>query len=228
MTFHSYGISLPCCTSSCPLALVVCGICPVACDTLLCATQRGNVFPSCFCFFCYNHCKFIKIPSQIQPSCPLFFAKEPLFVVFFYTIAGNPVPRAMPHRSLVPNSSLCIPRNDAAASGWGRNALPDDPSHGKTKKRSALHGHTQRAAMANAMRCMGTCTALRFRGQNCGALAAADRGSESQALPMPEERLPRHHHLRRLGWTKAVTGQKNRSAPPRLPHWPRKTGMVRR
>lgn len=134
----------------------------------------------------------------------------------------------MPHRSLVPNSSPCIPRSDAAASVRGRNALPDDPTHGKTKKRTALHGHTQRAAMANAMRCMDTCTALRFRGQNCGALAAADRGSESQALPMPEERLPLRHHLRRPGWTKAVPGQKNRSAPPRLPHWPRKTGMVRR
>lgn len=166
---------------------------------------------------------------MINPTTlPTFFAKEPLFVVFFYTFAGNPLPRAMPYRSLVPNSSPCIPRSDAAASVRGRNALPDDPTHGKTKKRTALHGHTQRAAMANAMRCMGTCTALRFRGQNCGALAAAGRGSESQALPMPEERLPRHHHLRRPGWTKAVPGQKNRSAPPRLPYLPRKTGMVRR
>lgn len=136
--------------------------------------------------------------------------------------------RAMPHRSLVPNSSLCIPRSDAAASGRGRNALPDDPSHGKTKRVSALYRLSQHAAMANAMRCMGTCTALRFRGQNCGALTAADRGSESQAVPMPEERLPLHHHLRRPGWAKAVTGQKKQSAPPHLPHLPRKTGIVRR
>lgn len=76
MTFHPYGNSLPCCTSSGPLALVVCGVCPVACDTLLCAAQRGNVFPSCFCFFCYNHGKFIKIPLQIQPSYPLFLPKN--------------------------------------------------------------------------------------------------------------------------------------------------------
>lgn len=59
----------------------------------------------------------------------------------------------MPHRSLAPNSSLCIPRNDAAASGRGRNALPDDPTHGKTK---------------NAARCMGIRSALRWRMQ-CAA-----------------------------------------------------------
>lgn len=138
------------------------------------------------------------------------------------------MPRAMPHRSLVPNSSLCIPRSNAAASGRGRNALSDDPTHGKTKNaarcmgiRSALRWRMQCAAWAHAPHCV-------FGGQNCGALAAADRGSESQAVPMPEERLPLRHHLRRPGWTKAVTGQKNRSAPPRLPHLPRKTRMVRR
>lgn len=63
----------------------------------------------------------------------------------------------MPHRSLMPNSSLCIPRSDAAASGRGRNALPDDPSHGKTK---------------NAARCMGIRSALRWRMQ-CAAWAHA-------------------------------------------------------
>lgn len=83
---------------------------------------------------------------------PTFLPKEPHFAVFFYTIAGNPLPRAMPHRSPVPNSSLCTPRSDAAASVRGRNALPDDPTHGKTK--------TQRAAWAYAARCDGKCNAL--------------------------------------------------------------------
>lgn len=63
----------------------------------------------------------------------------------------------MPHRSLVPNSSPCIPRSDAAASGRVRNALPDDPTHGKTK---------------NAARCMGIRSALRWRMQ-CAAWAHA-------------------------------------------------------
>lgn len=156
MTFHSYGISLPCCTSSGPLALVVCGICPVACDTLLCAAQRGNVFPSCFCFLLQS--LQIYQDSVINPAIlPTFFAKEPFFAVFFYTIAGNPLPRAMPHQSLVPNSSLCIPRSDAAASELGRNTQPDDPTHGKTK---------------NARRCMGIRSALRWQMQ-CAAWAHA-------------------------------------------------------
>lgn len=88
---------------------------------------------------------------------PTFLPKEPHFAVFFYTIAGNPLPRAMPHRSPVPNSSLCTPRSDAAASVRGRNALPDDPTHGKTK---------------NARRCMGIRSALRWQMQ-CAAWAHA-------------------------------------------------------
>lgn len=222
MTFHSYGISLPCCTSSSPLALVVCGICSVACDTLLCAAQRGNVFPSCFCFFAIIIANLSRFCDKSNHPAH-FFAQRTAFCCIFLYNCQKYFLRPVPHRSLVPNSSLCIPRSDDAASGPGRNAQPNSPLPRRKEKRSALRWRMQRAAMANAMHCMGTCTALRFRGHNCGALAAAGRGCESQALPMPEERLPLRHHLRRLGWTKAVPGQKNRSAPPRLPYLPRKT-----
>ena len=151
---------------------------------------------------------------------PTFFAKEPLFAVFFYTIAeifcSVPCPTEVwcpihrcAYRGVMPQHRY----------GDGMRCLTSRP----TVKRK-----TQRAAVTNAARCDGKCTALRFREQNCGALAAAGRGCESQALPMPEERLPLRHHLRRLGWTKAVPRQKNRSAPPRLPYLSRKTGMVRR
>lgn len=156
MTFHPYGNSLPCCTSSGPLALVVCGICPIAYDTLLCATQRGNVFPSCFCFFVIIMANLLRF--RYKSNHPThFFCQRTAFCGIFLYDCRNPLPRAMPHRSLVPNSSLCIPRSDSAASGRGQNALPDDPTHGKTK---------------NAARCMGIRSALRWRMQ-CAAWAHA-------------------------------------------------------
>lgn len=95
---------------------------------------------------------------MINPTTlPTLFAKEPLFAVFFHTIAGKVFPRPMPHRSPVPNSSLCIPRSDAAASGLGRDAQPDAPAHGEKK---------------NAARCDDECSALRWRMQ-CTAWAHA-------------------------------------------------------
>lgn len=122
----------------------------------LCSTTRER-FPLMLLFFLLQSLQIYQ-DSVINPTIlPTFFTKEPLFAVFSYTIAGNPLPRAMPHRSLMPNSSLCIPRSDAAASGWGRNALSDDPTHGKTK---------------NAARCMGIRSALRWRMQ-CAAGAHA-------------------------------------------------------
>ena len=112
---------------------------------------------------------------------PTFFAKEPLFAIFFYTIAGNPLPGAMPHRSPVPNSSLRIPRSDAAASVRGRNALPDDPTHGKTK---------------NARRCMGIRSALRWQMQ-CAAWAHAPHcvfGSRTAGLWLQRAEGVSHRH----------------------------------
>lgn len=83
--------------------------------------------------------------------------KEPLFAVFFHTIARKVLPRPMPRRSPVPDSSLCIPRSDAAASEPGRDAQPDTPSHGEKE---------------NAARCDDECSALRWRMQ-CTAWAHA-------------------------------------------------------
>lgn len=152
MTFHSYGISLPCCTSSCPLALVVCGICPVACDTLLCATQRGNVFPSCFCFFCYNHCKFIKIPSQIQPSCPLFLPKNRF--LWYFSIRLQEIRCPVP----CPTEAWC-PIHHCAYRGM----MPqhrDGCGMRCPMTRPTVRQKTQRAAWAYAVRCDGECNAL--------------------------------------------------------------------
>ena len=112
---------------------------------------------------------------------PTFLPKEPHFAVFFYTIAGNPLPRAMPHRSPVPNSSLCTPRSDAAASVRGRNALPDDPTHDKTK---------------NARRCMGIRSALRWQMQ-CAAWAHAPHcvfGSRTAGLWLQRAEGVSHRH----------------------------------
>ena len=156
MILHSLGISLPCCTSSGPLALVVCGICLVACDTLLCAAQRGNVFPSCFCFFVLIIANLSRFCDKSNhPS--YFFAQRTAFCRIFPYNCRKSFPCPMPHRSPVPNSSPCIPRSDAAASGPGRNAQPDAPSHGEKK---------------NAARCDDECSALRWRMQ-CTAWAHA-------------------------------------------------------
>lgn len=158
---------------------------------------------------------------------PTFFAKEPLFAVFFYTIAKIFCPVPCP-------TEVWCPIHHCAYRGM----MPqhrDGCGMRCPMTRPTVRQKTQRAAWAYAVRCDGECNALHghmhrtaFSGAELRGLAAADRGSESQALPMPEERLPLRHHLRRPRWTKAVPGQKNRSAPPRLPHWPRKTRMVRR
>lgn len=178
----------------------------------LCSTTRER-FPLMLLFFCYNHGKFIKIPLQIQPSYPLFLPKNRFLWYFSMQLQEIRCPVPCPTEVWCPIHHYAY-----------RGVMPQHRDGGRM--RCPMTRPTVR--QKNAARCMGTCTALRFRGQNCGALAAADRGSESQAVPMPEERLPLRHHLRRPGWTKAVTGQKNRSAPPRLPHLPRKTRMERR
>lgn len=96
----------------------------------------------------------------------------------------------MPHRSLVPNSSLCIPRNDAAASGRGRNALPDDPTHGKTKNaarcigyRSALRWRMQCAAWAHAPHCV-------FGGRTAGLWLQQTEGVSHRQCQCPRKGFP--------------------------------------
>lgn len=142
--------------------------------------NEGTFSPHAFVFLLQS--LQIYQDSVINPTIlPTFFAKEPFFAVFFYTIAGNPLPRAMPHRSLVPNSSPCIPRSDAAASVRGRNALPDDPTHGKTK---------------NARRCMGIRSALRWQMQ-CAAWAHAPHcvfGSRTAGLWLQRAEGVSHRH----------------------------------
>lgn len=156
MTFLSYGISLPCCTSSSPLALVVCGICLVACDTLLCAAQRGNVFPSCFCFFAIiiaNLSRQIYQDSVINPTIlPTFFAKEPLFAVFFYTIAEIFCPVPCPTEVWCPIHHCAYPGvMPQHRYGDGMRCLMTRPT---------VRQKTQRAAWAYAARCDGKCNAL--------------------------------------------------------------------
>lgn len=129
---------------------------------------------------------------MINPTTlPTFFAKEPLFVVFFYTFAGNPLPRAMPYQSLVPNSSLRVPRSDAAASVRGRNALPDDPTHGETKNarccmgiRSALRWRMQCAAWAHAPHCV-------FGGRTAGLWLQRTEGVSHRQYQCPRKGFPR-------------------------------------
>lgn len=142
--------------------------------------NEGTFSPHAFVFLLQS--LQIYQDSVINPTIlPTFFTKEPLFAVFSYTIAGNPLPRAMPRRSLVSNSSPCIPRSDAAASVRGRNALPDDPTHGKTK---------------NARRCMGIRSALRWQMQ-CAAWAHAPHcvfGSRTAGLWLQRAEGVSHRH----------------------------------
>lgn len=134
----------------------------------------------------------------------------------------------MPYRSLVPNSSPCIPRSDAAASGWGRNALPDDPTHGKTK---------------NAARCMGIRSALRWRMQ-CAAWTHAPHcvfGGKTAGLWLQRTEGVSHRHCQcpRKGFPCAIISAGRDGPKPCqgrkiglrhlvCPICPGKRGMVRR
>lgn len=152
MTFHSYGISLPCCTSSSPLALVVCGVCPVACDTLLCAAQRGNVFPLMLLFFYYNHGKFIKIPLQIQPSYPLFLPKNRFLRYFSIRLLEILCPVPCPTEAWCPIHHCAY-----------RGVMPQHRDGGGMRcpmTRPTVRQKTHRAAWAYAARCDGECNAL--------------------------------------------------------------------
>ena len=148
--------------------------------------NEGTFSPHAFVFLLQS--SQIYQDSVTNPTIlPTFFAKEPLFSVFFYTIDGNPVPRALPHRSLVPNSSLRVPRSDAAASGRGRNALSDDPTHGKTKNtarcigyRSALRWRMQCAAWAHAPHCI-------FGGRTAGLWLQRTEGVSHRQYQYPRK-----------------------------------------
>ena len=54
---------------------------------------------------------------------------------------------------------------------------------------SALHVPTQRAAMTDAARCDGLCTALHHRAGNCVGRRAAVRGGEAGSLACTAERV---------------------------------------
>lgn len=152
MTFHSYGISLPCCTSSGPLALVVCGICPVACDTLLCAAQRGNVFPSCFCFFAIIIANLLRFRHKFNHPAHFFCQRTAFCGIFLYDCRKSGAPCHAP-------TEVWCPIHHCAYRGM----MPqhrDGCGMRCPMTRPTVRQKTQRAAWAYAARCDGECNAL--------------------------------------------------------------------
>lgn len=148
MTFHPYGNSLPCCTSSGPLALVVCGICPIAYDTLLCATQRGNVFPSCFCFFAIIIANLLRFRNKSNHPAHFFLPKNRF--LWYFSIRLQEIRCPVP----CPTEAWC-PIHHCAYRGvmpqpWDRGGM----------RRPTVRQKTQCAAWAYAARCDGKCNAL--------------------------------------------------------------------
>lgn len=151
MTFLSYGNSLPCCTSSGPLALGVCGICLVACDTLLCAAQRGNVFPSCFCFFAIiiaNLSRFCDKSNHLAH----FFCQRTFLQYFSIRLLEILCPVPCPTKVWRPIHRCAHPGvMPQHRYGDGMRCLMTRPT---------VRQKTQRAAWAYAARCDGKCNAL--------------------------------------------------------------------
>ena len=157
MTFLSYGISLPCCTSSSPLALVVCGICLVACDTLLCAAQRGNVFPSCFCFFAIITANLSRFCDKSNHPAHFFLPKNRFLRYFSIRLLEILYPVPCPTEVWCPNHRCAYPGVMTQPRDRDGMRSPIPPSHGEKK---------------NAAHCDGECSALRWRMQ-CTAWAHA-------------------------------------------------------
>ena len=143
----------------------------------LCSTTRER-FPLMLLFFAIIIANLSRFCDKSNHPAHFFCQRTAFCGIFLYD-CRNLLPRAMPHRSLVPNSSLRIPRSDDAASVRGRNALPDDPTHGKTK---------------NAARCMGIRSALRWQMQ-CAAWAHAPHcvfGSRTAGLGLQRAEAVSH------------------------------------
>lgn len=152
MILHSLGISLPYCTSSGPLALVVCGICPVACDTLLCAAQRGNVFPSCFCFFAIIIANLSRFCDKSNHPAHFFLPKNRFLWYFSIRLLEILCPVPCPTEVLCPIHRCAHPRVMLQPRYWdGMRCLMTRPT---------VRQKTQRAAWAYAARCDGKCNAL--------------------------------------------------------------------
>lgn len=152
MTFLSYGISLPCCTSSGPLALVVCGICQVACDTLLSAAQRGNVFPSCFCFFAIIIANLLRFRNKSNHPAHFFLPKNRFLWYFSIRLLEILCPVPCP-------TEVWCPIHHCAYRG-----MMPQPRDGDGMRcpmtRPTVRQKTQHAASAIAARCDGECNAL--------------------------------------------------------------------
>ena len=112
----------------------------------LCSTTRER-FPLMLLFFCYNHCKFIKIPSQIQPSCPLFLPKNRF--LWYFSIRLQEIRCPVP----CPTEVWC-PIHHCAYRGM----MPqhrDGCGMRCPMTRPTVRQKTQRAAWAYAARCDG-------------------------------------------------------------------------
>lgn len=113
--------------------------------------NEGTFSPHAF-VFCYNHRKFIKIPQQIQPSCPLFLPKNRF--LWYFSIRLQEIRCPVP----CPTEVWC-PIHHCAYRGvmpqpWDRDGMRCPMT------RPTVRQKTHRAAWAYAARCDGECNAL--------------------------------------------------------------------
>lgn len=113
--------------------------------------NEGTFSPHAF-VFCYNHCKFIKIPQQIQPYCPLFLPKNRFLWYFSIRLLEILCPVPCPTEVLCPIHRCAHP------------GVMLQPRYGDGMRylmtRPTVRQKTQRAAWAYAARCDGKCNAL--------------------------------------------------------------------
>lgn len=103
-------------------------------------------------FFCYNHRKFIKIPLQIQPSCPLFLPKNRF--LWYFSIRLQEIRCPVPCPTEVRCPILPYAYREVMPQPWDRDGMRCPMT------RPTVRQKTQRAAWAYAARCDGECNAL--------------------------------------------------------------------